>query len=67
MQRLWQVLANLLLYGVLIYYAVESTFVEPDPWFAFVVWFLLFVALLVASIPSLRARGISPGEYPYED
>jgi hypothetical protein len=67
MTRLWQVLANVALYGVLIYYAVDATWLEPDPWFAFVVWFLLFVSAVVSVIPSLRAKGLSPGEYPYED
>ena len=61
------VLANLILYGVLIYFAVESTFINPDPWFAFVVIFLLVVAVVVSVIPSLHAKEVSPGEYPYED
>ena len=61
------VLGNLILYGVLIYFAVESTVIEPDPWFAFVVIFLLVVAVVVSVIPSLHAKGVSPGEYPYED
>ncbi len=67
MRRLWQILANLVLYGVLVYYAVQSTVLEPDPWFAFVVWFLLFIAVVVAVIPQLHAAKVSPGEYPYED
>jgi NhaP-type Na+/H+ or K+/H+ antiporter len=67
MKKVWQVLANLLLYGILIYYAAQSTFIEPDPWFAFVVWFLLLVALLITVIPSLHAGNVSPGQYPYED
>ena len=67
MKKLFQVFANLLLYGFLVFYAVESTFLKPDLWFAFVVWFLLSVALLITVTPGLHARGISPGEYPYED
>ena len=67
MKKLFQVLANLVLYGVLLYFAMHSTFVEADPWFAFVVWFLLAVALLITLIPGLHARGLSPGEYPNED
>ncbi len=67
MKKLVQVFANLVLYGVLIYFAVESIFVKPDPWFAFVVCFLLFVAALITMIPGLHAKGISPGDYPYED
>ena len=67
MNKLAQVLANLALYGVLIYYAVDSTFVEFDPWFAFVVWFLLIVAVVVATVPGLRAKSVSPGEYPGDE
>ncbi len=67
MKNFWQVLANVLLYGVLLYYAVYSSFIEPDPWFAFVVWFLLGVALIITLVPALHAGGVSPGEYPFED
>ncbi|MEW5765208.1 MAG: hypothetical protein ACOYXN_01775 [Acidobacteriota bacterium] len=67
MMKLGQILGNLLLYGILIYFAVDSLFLEPDPWFAFVVVFLLVVACVVTLIPGLHARGVSPGEYPYED
>lgn len=67
MKKLWQILANLALYGVLLYFAVEYTFLKPDPWHAFVVLFLLAVAAVVSVIPGLHARGVSPGEYPYED
>jgi len=63
MKKLAQVLANLVLYGVLIYFAVDSTFIEFDPWFAFVVWFLLAVAVVVSTVPGLRAKSVSPGEY----
>lgn len=67
MKNIWQILANVVLYGVLVYYAVESTFIEPDYYFAFVVWFLLLVAVLITVTPGLHARSISPGEYPYDD
>ena len=67
MKNLPQVLANVVLYGVLIYFAVNSTFVEFDPWFAFVVWFLLIVAVVVSTVPGLRAKSVSPGEYPSDD
>ncbi len=67
MMKLGQILGNLLLYGVLVFFAVDSLFLEPDPWFAFVVVFLLVVACVVTLIPGLHARGVSPGEYPYED
>jgi hypothetical protein len=67
MRRFWQIVANLVLYGALLYYAIESTFVEPDLWFAFVVWFLLLVAVLITVTPGLHVSRVSPGEYPYED
>ncbi|MCX6543299.1 MAG: hypothetical protein NTV05_02670 [Acidobacteria bacterium] len=67
MKKPTQLLANLVLYGVLIYYAVDSTFVEFDPWFAFVVWFLLIVAAVISTVPGLRAKSVSPGEYPSDE
>jgi hypothetical protein len=67
MMKFGQILGNLVLYGFLIYFAVDSLFLEPDPWFAFVVVFLLVVACIVTLIPGLHARSVSPGEYPYED
>lgn len=67
MKKYWQIAANLLLYGVLLYFAYDSTIREPDPWFAFVVLFLLLVAAVISFMPSLHAKGVSPGEYPYED
>lgn len=67
MMKFGQILGNLVLYGILIYFAVDSLFLEPDPWFAFVVVFLLVVACIVTLIPGLHARSVSPGEYPYED
>jgi hypothetical protein len=67
MKNLAQILANLTLYGVLIYYAVDSTFIDFDPWFAFVVWFLIIVAVIVSTVPGLRAKSVSPGEYPSDE
>ena len=67
MKNLAQILANLALYGVLIYFAVDATFIDFDPWFAFVVWFLLIVAVIVAAVPGLRAKSVSPGEYPSDE
>jgi hypothetical protein len=67
MRKPAQVLANLVLYGVLIYYAIDSTIIEFDPWFAFVVWFLLIVAVVIAIVPGLRAKSVSPGEYPDDE
>jgi hypothetical protein len=62
-----QIVLNVLLYGLLGWWAVESTFLAPDLWFAAVVWLLIVVALLITFIPRLHADGVSPGEYPYED
>jgi hypothetical protein len=67
MKRLWQIGFNVLLYGGLVYFGVRSTFFEPDPWFAAVVWLLVTVALVVTLMPGLHAQDVSPGEYPYED
>ena len=67
MKKLAQILANLALYSVLIYFAVDSTFIDFDPWFAFVVWFLLIVAVVVSTVPGLRAKSVSPGEYPSDE
>jgi ABC-type lipoprotein release transport system permease subunit len=66
-KNLGQIVGNILLYGLLVYFAVDSLFLDPDPWFAFVVLFVLVVALLITLIPGLHAKGVSPGEYPYED
>lgn len=67
MKKFWQILANLVLYGLLLYFAVEYSVLKPDPWHAFVVIFLLLVAVVMSAIPALHAKGVSPGEYPYED
>lgn len=67
MKNFLQILGNVVLYAILLYYAVDSLFLEPDPWFAFVVVFLLLVAVVVSLIPALHAGKTSPGEYPYED
>jgi hypothetical protein len=67
MRPFTQRLVNVLLYGLLVFYAVQSTWVERDYWFAFVVWLVIAVALVVALVPGLHAPRVSPGEYPYED
>ena len=67
MKTLWQVLANVVLYGFFLVLLYESTIREWDPWFAFVVAFVLVVALVTTLIPGLRAPRLSPGEYPFED
>ncbi|MDA8216429.1 MAG: hypothetical protein M0Z94_02295 [Dehalococcoidales bacterium] len=67
MNRFWQIAINLALYGALVWLAYNALFVEFDPWFAFVVLFVLLLALVISVIPGWRASGVSPGEYPYED
>jgi ABC-type lipoprotein release transport system permease subunit len=67
MNKFWQILINVILYGVLVYFAYESIFVDFDPWFAFVVVFVLLLALVISIIPGWRAPGVSPGEYPFDD
>ncbi len=67
MNKFWQILLNALLYGFLLYLLYGSTITGWDPWFAFVVAFVLLVAVIVQLMPSLHAKGVSPGEYPYDD
>jgi len=62
-----QIVANLILYGVLLYFAYESIVVEFDPWFAFVVLFVLLLSVVITVVPGWRAAHVSPGEYPYDD
>lgn len=62
-----QIIANLVLYGFLIWLFYNSLFVEKDLWFAFCVGFVILVAIFVQLMPGLHARGVSPGEYPYHD
>jgi ABC-type lipoprotein release transport system permease subunit len=58
---------NLILYGTILYFLYESTIKEWDPWNAFVVAFVLFVAIITTLMPHLHASKTSPGEYPYDD
>jgi ABC-type lipoprotein release transport system permease subunit len=62
-----QILCNVVLYGFLLWEAYQSTIVEPDPWYAFVVIFVLVLAVVITLIPGLRAKQVSPGSYPYDD
>jgi putative Mn2+ efflux pump MntP len=66
-KKFWQYVANAVLYGFLLWLLYDSTIAEWDPWFAFVVAFLIGLALVVSCIPSLRASSVSPGEYPFDD
>lgn len=60
-------IANLILYGIIGYFLWESTLKEWDPWNAFVVAFVLFVSIVTSLMPGLHAAKTSPGEYPYDD
>ncbi len=65
--KLVQIIVNLILYGYLLFNIYRSTIVEWDPWDAFVVVFVLFVALVITLMPGLHAAKTSPGSYPYDD
>ena len=67
MSKFWQVLTNVVLYGFLLWLLYDSTLREWDPWFAFVVAFVLLLAAIVSLIPALHAAHVSPGEYPYDE
>lgn len=62
-----QVLANVVLYGFFLWLLYLSTLRTWDPWFAFVVVFVLIVAAVTSLTPSLHASKTSPGTYPYDD
>lgn len=62
-----QVLVNAILYAFLLWLLYDSTIAEWDPWFAFVVLFVLVVAAVTSLMPSLHASRTSPGTYPYDD
>jgi hypothetical protein len=65
--RLWQIGANVVLYGFLLWLLYDSTIREWDPWFAFVVAFVLVLATVISAIPALHAPRVSPGQYPFDD
>lgn len=67
MNKLRQVLANVVLYGFLLWLLYDSTINEWDPWFAAVVAFVLLLATVISVIPALHAPRVSPGEYPFDD
>ena len=66
MGKLFQFVINAILYGFLAWLLYNSTIVEWDPWFAFVVAFVLVLAIIISLTPGLRAKGVSPGKFPYE-
>lgn len=65
--KIGSIIANIILYGFLLWLLYGSTIKEWDPWFAFVVAFVTFVAVVIELMPGLHAPKVSPGEYPYED
>jgi hypothetical protein len=65
--KLGQVIGNVLLYGFLLWLLYDSTIREWDPWFAVVVAFVLVLAVVITAVPSLHAKSVSPGAYPYDD
>ncbi|MFH0901493.1 MAG: hypothetical protein V2A73_12775 [Pseudomonadota bacterium] len=67
MSKLWQVVCNSILYGFLLWLLYDSTIVEWDPWFAFVVAFVLVLAVVITLVPSIRVAQVSPGSYPFDD
>lgn len=64
MGKLGQIIANLVLYGFLVFFLYDSLFIDPDPWFAFCVGFVILVAIVVQLMPALHAKGLSPGRFP---
>lgn len=64
MGKLGQIIANLILYGFLAWFLYDALVLDPDPWFAFCVGFVIFVAILVQLMPGLHATGLSPGRFP---
>ena len=62
-----QIVINVVLYGFLAWLLYDSTIKEWDPWFAFVVGFVLVLALVITLVPSLRTKAVSPGAYPFDD
>ena len=67
MSKLWQIIVNVLLYGFLLWLLYDSTIREWDPWFAFVVAFVLVLAVVISVVPGLRASSVSPGAFPFHD
>ncbi len=62
-----QILANIVLYGFLAWQLYQYTIAEWDPWMAFVVGFVVCVAVILTLMPGLHASTTSPGHYPYDD
>ena len=54
--KLFQIVVNLVLYGYLLCSLYRSTIAEWDPWDAFVVVFVLFLALVITLMPGSPRR-----------
>jgi len=67
MNKRWQWIINIGLYGFLLWLLYDSSIRKWDPWFAFVVAFVLVLAIVISLIPRLRAPHVSPGAFPYVD
>jgi hypothetical protein len=65
--KLWSIIANVVLYGFLLWLLYRSAVVERDPWLAVVVGFVVIVAVVISVVPRLHATRVSPGEYPFDD
>ena len=61
-----QILLNVIFYAFLAFLMYDATVIEHDPWFAFVVGFVILVAIVCQLTPSLHASKLTPGEFPYE-
>ncbi len=61
-----QILLNLIFYAFLAFLIYDATIIEKDYWFAFVVGFVICVAVVCQLMPSLHASKVSPGEFPYD-
>jgi hypothetical protein len=61
-----QILLNVIFYAFLAWLFYDATVVEHDWWFAFVVGFVILVAIVVQLMPSLHTDKVSPGEFPYD-
>jgi ABC-type Fe3+-siderophore transport system permease subunit len=62
-----QILANIILYAFLAWQLYSYTIATWDPWMAFVVGFVVVVAIVLSLMPKLHAPATSPGAYPYDD
>jgi Na+-translocating ferredoxin:NAD+ oxidoreductase RnfA subunit len=66
MGKFVQIIINLIFYAFLLWLLYDATIISWDPWFAFVVAFVVVVAVIMQLMPSLHASKVSPGEFPYE-